>query len=62
MPFAYQAIQARGLICAGWVTNVIDPSLANPQAYTSILQSIIPAPQLAHIGYQQHLQQNIIIV
>lgn len=44
-----EAILARGLPLAGWVANVLDPSMPHLQANIDALQSRLPAPLLGTV-------------
>jgi dethiobiotin synthetase len=43
-----EAIAARGLRLAGWVANVVDPQMLQPQANLDYLAAQLQAPMLAH--------------
>ena len=47
-----EAILSRGLKLAGWVANVVDADMAQPEANIATLQRRLHAPMLAHWGFQ----------
>ncbi len=49
-----EAVRARGLVLAGWVASVVDPSMLAPQANLQTLRARLGAPLL---GVVPHLQQ-----
>jgi len=49
-----EAVRARGLVLAGWVASVVDPSMLAPQANLQALRARLGAPLL---GVVPHLQQ-----
>lgn len=51
-----EAIVSRGLTLAGWVANVVDPHMAQPEANLATLQRRIQAPMLAHWPWQPDAQ------
>ena len=51
-----EAIAARGLRLAGWVANVIDPRMLQPQANLDYLAARLQAPLLAHWPWDPEAQ------
>ncbi|HET8870002.1 MAG TPA: dethiobiotin synthase [Aquabacterium sp.] len=47
-----EAILTRGLTLAGWVANVVDPTMPQQDANIATLQSRLHAPMLARWGWQ----------
>jgi dethiobiotin synthetase len=47
-----QAIEARGLTCAGWIGNHVQPSFAHADENITTLQARLPAPLLDVVPFQ----------
>ncbi|MDE2594542.1 MAG: dethiobiotin synthase [Burkholderiales bacterium] len=47
-----EAIVSRGLTLAGWVANVVDPTMSEPEANLATLRNRMQAPMLAHWPWQ----------
>jgi len=45
------AIQARGLACAGWVANLVDPQMARRDGNLHALEMRLPAPRVATLDW-----------
>lgn len=45
------AIHARGLACAGWVANLVDPQMARIEANVHALATRLPAPHVATLAW-----------
>jgi dethiobiotin synthetase len=45
------AIHARGLVLAGWVANLVDPSMARIDANVQALDARLPAPRVATLAW-----------
>lgn len=48
----YQAIQASGLPCAGWLANCTDPDMQNREENVAMLTQTLNAPLLGVLPYQ----------
>jgi dethiobiotin synthetase len=48
------AIRARGLQCAGWIANAIDPTYDALAANIAALEQRLPAPRLASCSWNEH--------
>ena len=46
------AIRARGLRCAGWIANVLEPDMLLLAENLATLRELLPAPCLATFAYQ----------
>lgn len=54
-----QAIEAAGLILAGWVANEIDSAMARLDANVDTLRSRLAAPCLGHIRFDEHMTAGV---
>ena len=48
-----EAVRARGLVLAGWVASMVDPSMLAPQANLQTLRTRLGAPLLGVVPYLQ---------
>jgi dethiobiotin synthetase len=46
-----EAIERRGLVLAGWVSNAVDPDLARADEVVDTLDRWLPAPCIARFGH-----------
>ncbi|MGJ7615391.1 MULTISPECIES: dethiobiotin synthase [unclassified Variovorax] len=49
-----EAVRARGLVLAGWVASVVDPSMLAPQANLQTLRARLGAPLLGVVPHLAH--------
>jgi len=49
-----EAIRARGLVLAGWVASMVDPSMLAPQANLQTLRARLGAPLLGIVPHLEH--------
>jgi len=47
------AIRARGLRCAGWVANTVDPAMPMRQENVATLAALLPAPLIATVAHDR---------
>jgi dethiobiotin synthetase len=50
-----EAVRARGLVLAGWVASMVDPSMLAPQANLQTLRARLGAPLLGIVPHLEHL-------
>ena len=47
------AIRARGLVCAGWVANAVDPAMPMRRENVAALAALLPAPLIATVDHDR---------
>jgi dethiobiotin synthetase len=47
------AIRARGLRCAGWVANAVDPAMPMREENVATLAALLPSPLIATVAHDQ---------
>ncbi len=57
----YKAIVASGLQVAGWIANVVDPSMQCIEENIATLKSYLPTAYLGYVPYQKEVQAKAII-